>query len=84
MPREQQILVRKLHEQQSIKPIYKQPSTEARIAVIKAQLMLNTQSKKRDVMQNEGETPISSAWGGNRINPVVACQALGGKYKEPN
>ena len=46
MPREHQMQVRKLQEQQSIKPSYKQPSTETRIATLEAQLRVDSNLKR--------------------------------------
>ena len=70
--------------QQSIKPATKQPSAEARIAALEAQLRINSQLEESDIMKNEGESPREPAWVRNRGNPMVTCQALGGKYKEPS
>ena len=73
--------VRKLREQQVIKPVSKQPRIGARIATLEAQL-INSLPEKDYVLKKEGETPIETAWGGNRENPMVIHQALSGKYKE--
>ena len=75
MTREQQM--------QGIKPTTSQTSTEARIAAHEAQLKISSQPRDGDVKKKEGETPRELAWGRNRGNPVVTCQALGSKCKEP-
>ena len=55
MSRVQQMKVRKMKEQQCIRPAFKQPSAEARIAVIEAQFRVISQSKEEDVMMKEGD-----------------------------
>ena len=55
MSREQQIQVR-LHEQQGIKPTYKQQSVDARIA----QLGSNSYHEEDDVMTEERETSLEA------------------------
>ena len=54
--------VRKLYKQQGIKPAVKQPSAKARIAALEVQFGINSQPKKGDVKQKEGETPKKTAW----------------------
>ena len=82
MCREQQMQVRKLQEQQGIKPTYKQPITEAWIAALKNQLEVNSHPEEGDVMKKEGVTPEEPTGERNRGNPVVNDQALGDKCKE--
>ena len=77
--REQQVKVRKLSEQQGIKPTTKQISEEARIAALEARI--NSHFNKGDAKQEE-ETTKEPAWGRNKGNFTVTCQALGGKHKE--
>ena len=84
MSREQQMQIRKMHEQQDIKLVAKQFCTEARIAALEAQLMIDSQPGEGEIKKKGGETPKELAWGRNRGNPTVTHQALGGKCKEPS
>ena len=84
MTKEQQMQVRKLHEQQGIKPTMRQTSADMRIAALEAKLGVSSQSKEGDVKKPEGETPEEPAWGRNRGKPVVTCQALGNKCMKPD
>ena len=81
MSREQQIQVKKLWEQQGIKWATKQ-SAEAMNAAHEAHLGINSQPSKCDASHEE-DTPKESPWGRNRGNPMVTCQALCAKCKEP-
>ena len=75
---------RKLHEQQGIKPTVHQPSAEARISSLEAQLGVDTQPKR--VMwqrKREGLPKNNPAWVKSRGNPVVTHQASDGKCKKP-
>ena len=79
---EQQMQVRKLHEQQGIKPTAKQTSAEARIAALKVQLGINSQTKESDAKKKGGETFEEPVGGRNIGYPAVTRQALDGKCKE--
>ena len=81
MSRDKQMQVKKLHEQQGIKPVTKQIRAEARIAALKAQLGINSMLEEGDAKQ-EGESPKEQGWGRNRGNPVVTCKALNSKCME--
>ena len=83
MTREQQMQVRKFHEQLGIKPNVKQISADTRIAALEAKLGIASQTEEGDVKKKGGESPEESALGGNRWNLVMTHQALGVKYKEP-
>ena len=83
MTRDYQMQVRKLHEQQGIKPTVKQTSAEARIAALDAWLRIHSQPKEGDVTKKKEEGPKEPVCGSN-MNPVVTCRALGGKHKEPS
>ena len=71
--------VRKLHEQQGIKPMVKQTSADARIAALEAKLWISSQPKEGNVKKMKGETPEESVQGRNRGNSEVICQASGAK-----
>ena len=60
---EQQMQVRKLHEQQGIKHAAKQTSADAMIAALLAKLMICSQPKESDIKKIEGETPQEPARG---------------------
>ena len=81
--REQEMQVRKLHEQQGIKPTMKQTSVDTRIAALEAKVGITSQPKKGDVKKKEGETLEEPKWERNSRNPVVTHQASGAKHKEP-
>ena len=83
MLRKQQMQVRKLHEQQGIKPATKHTNAKARIAALEAQLMINSQPKEGDAKQKDGETPREPERGKNRGNPNVTQLTSGVKCKEP-
>ena len=53
MTKERQMQLRKLHEQQDIKPVGKQ-TTDARIAAFGAKLRISSQYKEVDVKKNKG------------------------------
>ena len=55
--------VRNVHEQQSINPAYKQPSTEVMIATIDAQLKDRFHPKEGDIVKTESKTPTDPACG---------------------
>ena len=76
--------VRLLQEQQGIKPQSKQPITEIRSTVLEAQLRKNSQFEEVDVVKKGEDTPREAALERNAGNPVITCQALGGKCKEPS
>ena len=57
MTKKQQMQIRKLHEQQGTKPSMKQPSADARIAVLEAKLRISSQPEEADIKKKEGETP---------------------------
>ena len=61
----------------------KQPCAEAMFAAFEAQLGINPQPEM-DVKQRGGEIPKEPLWWRNKGNPVVTCQDLGGKQKEPD
>ena len=65
MVREQQMLVRKLYEQQGIKPI----NTDVRMTDLEAWLKTNSQLNEGDVTKKEGETPPEPAWGETVVMP---------------
>ena len=67
----------KLCEQQGIKLVMKQTSTDARIATLEAKLGINSQLEESDAKKKEGETPKEPAWERNRGNPAVTHQASG-------
>ena len=54
---EQQMQVRKLQEQQGIKPTMQQTSTDARISALEAKLEITSRPEQGDVKEKEGETP---------------------------
>ena len=74
--------IRKLQEQQGIKPAAKQTSTATRIAALEAQVGISSQPEEGDVKKKEGETPEEPAWEKKMGNPAVTCQALGSKCQE--
>ena len=80
--KEQQMQERKLYGQNGIKPAMKQTSPEARISALEAQLRVSSQPEECDVKKKWGETLEEPAWGRNRGNPALNCQALGSKCKE--
>ena len=84
MTNEQQMQVRKLQEQQGIKPTAKQTSTGARIAALEDKLRISSHPKEGGVKKTKGEAPKTSAWGRNRKNPVMAHQALGISARNPD
>ena len=84
MTREQQMQVRKLCEQQGIKPAVKQTSADARISVLEAKLGITSQPVQGDVNKKEGETPKEQKCGRNRGNSDMTHQASGAKHKEPS
>ena len=84
MTRKQRWKVHKFHEQQGIKPIMKQTSTDARIVALEAKLGIASQPKEGDVKKKEGETSKEPKWGRSRGNPAVTCLALGAKHKGPS
>ena len=49
--------VRKLHEQQDIKPATKQTSTDTRIAALEAKLGISSQPEEGEVKEKKGGTP---------------------------
>ena len=51
---EQQVQIRKLHEQQGIKPTYKQQSADARIAASEARPRVNFHTGEKDVIKLDG------------------------------
>ena len=57
LTKEQQMQIRKLHEQQDIKPAVNQTSADAMVAALEAKLRINSQPKKGDVNKTKGETP---------------------------
>ena len=61
MTKEQQMQVRKLHEQQSIKPTTRQTSRDARISALEAQLRISSQPKEGEVKKKEEENPKEAA-----------------------
>ena len=83
MTKEQQMWVRKLLQQQHVKPAMKQPSTKTGIATFEAQLRVSSQAMKSDAKNKEVETLKEQAWGRSRENSVVTCHTLGSKCKEP-
>ena len=82
MTREQQMQVRKLQEQQGIKPAARQTSADATISALEAKLGIASQTKLGDVKEKVGETSKEPKWGRNRGNSSVTCQASGAKCKE--
>ena len=59
--KKEQMQVRELHEQQDIKPTAKQPSADARIAALEAQLGISSQLSMGDNKKKEGDTPKEPA-----------------------
>ena len=72
-----------MNEQQGIKPAMKQTSAEVRIITIETQLSISSQPMESGIKKKEGETPKQPALGRNKGNPMVTCQALSSKCKEP-
>ena len=83
MMNEQKMQVRKQCEQQGIKPAMKQTSAEVRIITIETQLSISSQPMESGIKKKEGEIPKQPALGRNKGNPMVTCQALSSKCKEP-
>ena len=84
MTKEQHMQIRKLQEQQGIKPAAKQKGADARIAALEAKLRISSQPEEGDIKKTKGETPKEPAWRRNRGNPMMTCQASGAKCKEPS
>ena len=78
--------VGKRSKQRGIKPASKKTSAKARIDALETQLRISSQKEECVVgdIKLEGQTSKEPAWGRNRANPVVACEALGSKCKEPS
>ena len=63
MTRKQQMQVRKLQEQEGIKPTMRQTSADVRISALEAKLRITSQPEQGDVKKKEGETPKEPKWG---------------------
>ena len=72
--------MRKLCEQQGIKPAAKQTSADARIAVLEAKLWISSQSEEGNVKKKGVETPKEPPKGETNMNCVydktVICASV--------
>ena len=82
MTKEQQIQVRKLHEQKGIKLAMKKTSAYNKIAALEINLWVSSQTEEGDDKKTEGETSKEPAWESNKGNPAITCQVLDSKCKE--
>ena len=74
--------VKKLQQEQGIKPAIKQTSADARNAALEAKFKTSSQPKESDVKKTKEETRKNQAWGRNRRNSAVNCQEFGSKCKK--
>ena len=76
MIKKKQMLVRKLQQEQGIKPATRMASTETGVAALKAKFRVSSQTEQVYAKENLGETLRGTVWGRNRRNSVVTHQAL--------
>ena len=63
--------------------VSKQPSTEAGIAALHAQLAVNSSPGEGYVKKKGGQTHAELAWRRNKENQMITYQAPGGIEKKP-
>ena len=80
--KEQQMQVRKLGQEQGIKPAIMGTSAEARVIALEAKFGVSSEPKQVKTEENLGETLNGLVLGRNRRNSAVTCQALDAKCKD--